>query len=48
MFVFFFFWGGGGGGGKSSVLWLEPNTLKFFVEKMKEAFAVQKLLPFFQ
>ena len=27
---------------------LQPNTLKFFVEKMREAFAVQKLLTFFQ
>ena len=26
---------------------LSPNTLKFFVEKMKEAFAVQKPLTFF-
>ena len=27
---------------------LLPNILKFFVEKMREAFAVQKLLTFFQ
>ena len=27
---------------------LVPNTLKFFVEKMREAFALQKLLTFFQ
>ena len=27
---------------------LLPNTLIFFVEKMKEAFALQKLLTFFQ
>ena len=27
---------------------LQPNTLKFFVEKMREAFALQKLLTFFQ
>ena len=27
---------------------LSPNTLKFFVEKMREAFALQKLLTFFQ
>ena len=27
---------------------LLPNTLKFFVEKMREAFALQKLLTFFQ
>ena len=27
---------------------LLPNTLIFFVEKMREAFAVQKLLTFFQ
>ena len=27
---------------------LYPNTLKFFVEKMREAFALQKLLTFFQ
>ena len=27
---------------------LSPNTLKFFVEKLKEAFALQKLLTFFQ
>ena len=27
---------------------LYPNTLKFFVEKMWEAFALQKLLTFFQ
>ena len=27
---------------------LLPNTLKFFVEKMREAFAMQKLLTFFQ
>ena len=27
---------------------LQPNTLKFFVEKMREAFATQKLLTFFQ
>ena len=27
---------------------LEPNKLKFFVEKMREAFAVQKLLTVFQ
>ena len=26
---------------------LLPNTLKFFVEKMREAFALQKLLTFF-
>ena len=27
---------------------LEPVKLKFFVEKMREAFALQKLLTFFQ
>ena len=27
---------------------LSPKTLKFFVEKMREAFALQKLLTFFQ
>ena len=27
---------------------LLPNTLKFFVEKIREAFAAQKLLIFFQ
>ena len=27
---------------------LKPNILKFFVEKTREAFAVQKLLTFFQ
>ena len=27
---------------------LLPNTLLFFVEKMREAFALQKLLTFFQ
>ena len=27
---------------------LEPNTLIFFVEKIREAFALQKLLSFFQ
>ena len=27
---------------------LYPNTLIFFVEKMREAFALQKLLTFFQ
>ena len=27
---------------------LQPNTLKFFVEKVREAFALQKLLTFFQ
>ena len=27
---------------------LKPNTQVFFVEKMREAFALQKLLPFFQ
>ena len=27
---------------------LKPNTLIFFVEKMREAFALQKLLTFFQ
>ena len=27
---------------------LSPNTLQFFVDKMKEAFALQKLLRFFQ
>ena len=27
---------------------LQPNTLKFFVEKMREAFALQKLITFFQ
>ena len=27
---------------------LYPNTLKFFVEKMREAFTMQKLLTFFQ
>ena len=27
---------------------LYPNTLNFFLEKMREAFAVQKLLTFFQ
>ena len=27
---------------------LRPNTLIFFVEKMREAFALQKLLIFFQ
>ena len=27
---------------------LLQNTLKFFVEKMREAFAMQKLLTFFQ
>ena len=27
---------------------LQPNTLKFFVEKMREAFALQKRLTFFQ
>ena len=27
---------------------LKPNILKFFVEKMREAFAMQKLLTFFQ
>ena len=27
---------------------LYPNTLKFFVEKMREAFALQKLLTFFR
>ena len=27
---------------------LYPDTLKFFVEKMREAFAMQKLLTFFQ
>ena len=27
---------------------LQPNTLIFFVEKMREAFALQKLLTFFQ
>ena len=27
---------------------LLPNTLKFFVAKMREAFALQKLLTFFQ
>ena len=27
---------------------LQPNTLIFFVEKMREAFAVQKLITFFQ
>ena len=27
---------------------LYPNTLKFFVEKMRKAFALQKLLTFFQ
>ena len=27
---------------------LSPNTLKFFVEKMREAFALQKLHTFFQ
>ena len=27
---------------------LYPNTLIFFVEKMREAFAMQKLLTFFQ
>ena len=27
---------------------LQPNTLKFFVEKMREAFALQKLLTIFQ
>ena len=27
---------------------LEPNTLTFFVEKLREAFALQKLLTFFQ
>ena len=27
---------------------LLPNTLKFFVEKMREAFALQKLLTVFQ
>ena len=27
---------------------LRPNTLIFFVEKMREAFALQKLLTFFQ
>ena len=27
---------------------LQPNTLKFFVKKMGEAFALQKLLTFFQ
>ena len=27
---------------------LLPNTLKFFVKKMREAFALQKLLTFFQ
>ena len=26
---------------------LKPNTLAFFVEKMREAFALQKLLTFF-
>ena len=26
----------------------EPNTLKFFVVKMREAFALQKLLTFFR
>ena len=26
---------------------LQPNTLKFFVEKMRKAFAMQKLLIFF-
>ena len=27
---------------------LQPNTLNFFVEKVREAFAVQKLLSFFR
>ena len=27
---------------------LSPNTLIFFAEKMREAFALQKLLTFFQ
>ena len=27
---------------------LQPNTLIFFVEEMREAFAMQKLLTFFQ
>ena len=27
---------------------LQPKTLKFFVEKVREAFAMQKLLTFFQ
>ena len=27
---------------------LQPNTLKFFVAKMKEAFALQKILTFFR
>ena len=29
-----------------TTLW--PNTLKFFVEKMRKAFALQKLFTFFQ
>ena len=31
-----------------SFMTLLPNTLIFFVEKMREAFALQKLLTFFQ
>ena len=27
---------------------LQPNTLKIFVEKMREAFVIQKLLTFFR
>ena len=27
---------------------LLPNTLKFYIERMREAFALQKLLTFFQ
>ena len=27
---------------------LQPTTLKFFVDKIREAFALQKLLTFFQ